>query len=100
MQLPETCSFQDGKSACNLPPSFVVSVLSDGGEYMLAVACEEHKEEMEAKIAYQQDKGRIPKGKVRFEPVSIVTTDCVKGANEDYVDVELKRGISSDRKNV
>jgi hypothetical protein len=28
----------------------------------------------------------------------MVTTDCVTGANEDYVDIELKRGVESDRK--
>jgi hypothetical protein len=28
----------------------------------------------------------------------MVTTDCVAGIEEDYVDIELKRGSNSDRK--
>jgi hypothetical protein len=28
----------------------------------------------------------------------MVSTDCVTGNNEDYVDIELKRGLDSDRR--
>jgi hypothetical protein len=45
-----------------------------------------------------QNQEKIPAGKVRFESVKTVTTDCVVGMNDDYVDIELARGLDSDRR--
>ena len=71
---------------------------SKEGEYMLAVVCDDHKEILEGKLAMMPKVGQIPQGKIGFQPVKAVVTDCVMGMNDDYIDIELKRGIESDRK--
>ena len=76
----------------------MVSVLSYEGEYMLAVVCEEHRSLLEDRLLEMQKANKIPQGRINFQPVRMVTTDCVSGINDDYVDLELKRGIDSDRK--
>jgi hypothetical protein len=75
-----------------------VSIASEQGEYMLAVVCDEHREVLAGKLASMQNQEKIPAGKVRFESVKTVTTDCVVGMNDDYVDIELARGLDSDRR--
>lgn len=100
MILPEHCSTKVDGQECQLAPSYVVSVKSNEGddEYMLAVVCEEHKNGIEARLLVMQKENRVPQGKIHFQPVKAVVTDCVMGMNEDYIDLELKRGIASDRK--
>ena len=65
---------------------------------MLAVVCDEHKDVIQGKIVSMQNEAKIPSGRIKFESVKTVTTDCVVGMNEDYVDIELARGVDSDRK--
>jgi len=96
--LPEHCSIKVEGEGCQLPPSFVVSVDSDDGEYMLAVVCEDHRTILEERLMEMQKAEKIRKGKIKFESVRTVVTDCVMGLGEDYVDLELKRGVESDRK--
>lgn len=98
MLLPENCSFKVGKEECPLPPSYVVSIKAADGEYMVAVVCEDHKEAFGQRLAALQKAGSVPAGAIHFEPIKAVVTDCVTGMNEDYVEVELNRGIDSDRK--
>lgn len=83
---------------CRLPPTHIVSVQSKEGEYMLAVVCDDHVKGIEGKLRGLQEEGRIPAGKIRFQPVLSVVTDCVAGMEEDYVEIELKRGVDSERK--
>jgi hypothetical protein len=96
--LPEKCSIKVEGVPCQLAPSYVVSIASDHGEYMLAVVCDEHKDVLQGKLASMQNEAKVPSGKIKFESVRTVTTDCVVGMNEDYVDIELARGVDSDRK--
>jgi hypothetical protein len=96
--LPEKCSIKVEGVPCQLAPSYVVSIASDQGEYMLAVVCDEHKDVLQGKLASMQNEAKVPSGKIKFESVRTVTTDCVVGMNEDYVDIELARGVDSDRK--
>ncbi|MEW5840826.1 hypothetical protein [Nitrososphaera sp.] len=100
MLLPETCSIKVDGVGCNLPPAHVVSIQSrDGsGEYMVAVVCDDHKDGLEKRLQEMQKAGRVPEGRIHFQPVKLVVTDCVAGMEEDYVDIELKRGANSDRK--
>lgn len=98
MLLPEHCSVRVDGQECRLAPSHIVSVRSPEGEYMLAVVCDDHQGALEVRLAAMQREGRIPKGKIHTQPVKAVTTDCVTGMNEDYVELELKRGVESDRK--
>ncbi|HJS68128.1 MAG TPA: hypothetical protein VJ730_01795 [Nitrososphaera sp.] len=98
MLLPEHCSAKVDGQECQLPPSYVVSVKSHEGEYMLAVVCDDHKSGIQSRLVALQKENRIPQGKIHFQPVKAVVTDCVMGINDDYVDLELKRGVKSDRK--
>ena len=80
------------------PPTFVVSIQSKDGEYMVAVVCDDHRDGLEKRLGDMQKASNVPAGRVHFQPVKMVTTDCVAGIEEDYVDIELKRGSNSDRK--
>lgn len=98
MLLPEHCSARVDGVECMLAPSYVVSVQSSEGEYMLAVVCGDHRGGIEARLISMQKEKKIPQGRIQFQPVRAVVTDCVMGINDDYVDIELKRGVQSDRK--
>ena len=98
MLLPDHCSIRADGRGCQLPPSYVVSVAAKEGEYMLAVVCDDHRTDLEEKLTAMQKSERIPEGRIRFESIKTVTTDCVMGINEDYIDVELDRGMRSERK--
>lgn len=97
LALPESCSARVAGEKCQLPPSYVVSAISDEGEFMLAVVCNDHKALVENRLISMQKRGQVPPGKIRFDAVRNVTTDCIKGMSEDYIDIELQRGIDSDR---
>lgn len=74
----------------------VVSVKSQEGEYMLAVVCDDHKSGLEARLIAMQKENKIPQGRIHFQSVKAVVTDCVIGMNEDYIELELRRGVESD----
>jgi hypothetical protein len=56
----------------------VISVVTESGEYMVGVACSEHRNEIKRRVTQHQEKGEIPKGVIRLQDIKIVTTDCVK----------------------
>jgi hypothetical protein len=90
MLFPEHCSAQVEGEECQLAPSYVISVKSDEGEYMLAVVCNDHKSALEARLVAMQKANKIPQGSIRFQPVKAVVTDCVTGINEDYIELNDK----------
>lgn len=98
MLLPGQCSAKVDGEECQLAPEYVVSVKSHEGEFMLAVVCEDHKDGIEARLIALQKESKIPQGRINFQPVKAVVTDCIMGINDDYVELELKRGTVSDRK--
>jgi hypothetical protein len=65
---------------------------------MLAVVCDDHKNIMEDRLVRMQEAKKIPSGKINFVQMKAVTTDCIVGLEDDYVEQELQRGINSDRK--
>ena len=89
--LPEHCSAKVEGEECRLPPSYVVSVKSQNGEYMLAVVCDDHKSVFEARLAFMQEANKIPQGTLHFQQVKAVVTDCITGINEDYIELNDKR---------
>ena len=98
MLLPEHCSAKVDGQGCLLPPSFVISVKSEEGEFMIAVVCDDHKNGIESRLIAMQKENKAPPGKIQFQPIMTVVTDCITGANEDYVEIELKRDVESNRK--
>ncbi len=96
--MPERCCAKVDGQECKLAPSHVVSVKSPEGEYMLAVVCDDHKSGLEARLIAMQRENKIPQGRIHFQTVKAVVTDCVMGINDDYIELELKRGVESDRK--
>ncbi|MEW6604949.1 MAG: hypothetical protein AB1351_09735 [Thermoproteota archaeon] len=96
--MPKYCSAKVDGEECQLAPEYIVSVKSSEGEYMLAIVCKDHKNDIEARLVAMQKENKIPQGRIHFQPVKTVVTDCVTGMNEDYVELELKRGVGSDRK--
>jgi hypothetical protein len=89
--LPEHCSAKVEGEQCQLPPSYVISVRSQDGEYMLAVVCDDHKGAFETLLSTMQEAKKIPQGTIHFQPVKTVVTDCVIAIDEDYIELNAKR---------
>lgn len=88
--LPLHCSARVEGEECKLAPSYIISVKSHEGEYMLAVVCDDHKNVLEPRLVAMQDANKIPQGSIHFQPVKAVVTDCVTGINEDYIELNSK----------
>lgn len=85
--LPDRCSVQEDSRRCPNPPEFVISIVDDTGEYMIGVTCARHRGMVSAKAATLQQRGRLRQGRVRFEPLKSVGTDCIKGDAEDLIGI-------------
>lgn len=96
--MPESCSVKVDGVECRLPPTQVISIQAKDGEYMVAVVCDDHRAGLECRLRVLQKQRRVPEGRIRFQPVLPVVTDCVTGMEEDYVEIELKRGAESEQK--
>ena len=83
--LPDRCSVKHEGKACVNPPEFVISVVSDDGEYMVGVTCNKHREAVSGKLGILQNEGKIPKGKINFSGLKPVGTDCVKAGADDLI---------------
>jgi hypothetical protein len=72
MTLPKRCSFRDNHLDCPLPPSYIVSVTDNEEEYMIAVVCKDHRDQMEKWLVR-----KIPQGKAKFQEIDLIVTDCI-----------------------
>jgi hypothetical protein len=81
--VPERCSIMIRGKICNLPPSHIVSVLSDNEEYMIGLVCSDHISLMKSKAISMQNSGVINKGEIRFQKIKPVMTDCVLNQNKN-----------------
>jgi hypothetical protein len=88
--LPEHCSAKVEGEECQLAPSYIISVKSHEGEYMIAVVCNDHKCALETRLVAMQEANKIPQGSIHFQPVKAVVTDCVTGIDEDYIELNDK----------
>ncbi|MDP9488755.1 MAG: hypothetical protein M3P28_00930 [Thermoproteota archaeon] len=79
--VPESCSIMNKGRICNLPPSHIVSILSNNEEYMIGLVCSDHILLMKSKATSMQNSGRINKGEIRFQKIKPVMTDCVLNQN-------------------
>ncbi len=75
--VPERCSIMVSGKVCIQPPSHVVSVLFEEEEYMIGLVCNDHILLMKRKAISMQKSGKINKGKIRFQKIKPVVTDCV-----------------------
>ena len=88
--LPDRCSVsKDGKQCVN-PPEFIVSIVDEKDEYMVGVTCGRHKQVVTGKIGYLQKEGKMHNGKISFAPVKTIGTDCIHGASDDLIQIDLK----------
>jgi hypothetical protein len=89
--LPQQCSLIINGEACDRSPSFIVSVNDKNDQFMIGVVCEEHMKQMEKQLESMQEIGRVPGGAIQFQPLKTVSTNCIRGSDEDYMEVESKR---------
>lgn len=82
--LPNRCSIKDRNGDCPNPPSYVVSIAHDSGEYMVGVVCEEHRESMEKRLDKMQKDDELMQGQIKFVPLKSVGTDCVANYPEKW----------------
>ena len=75
--VPERCSIMIKGRICNMPPSHIVSILSDNEEYMIGLVCSDHISMMESKTTAMQNSGELGMGKIKFQKIKPVMTDCV-----------------------
>jgi hypothetical protein len=67
---------------------------------MIGVVCNDHREGLEERLKVMQLTGNVPTGNIKIQPVKTVSTDCIRGTDEDYCEVSSKRGITYVRKDV
>jgi hypothetical protein len=92
VSLPEYCSLKVSGNDCKIPPSDIVSIITQKkDQYMVGLVCKDHKEQMQRRLEDLQTSKKIPLGSIKFEGIKMVMTDCIKGTVEDYVDLELNR---------
>lgn len=72
--LPDRCSIRNNDVDCPNPPSHLVSVVHESGEYMIGVVCIEHMPYMEKLLETRID---LPERKIKFTELKNVGTDCV-----------------------
>ena len=88
--LPEHCSAMVEGEECQLAPSYIISIKSHEGEYMLAVVCNDHKCVLETRLVAMQEANKIPQGSIHFQSLKAVVTDCVTGIDEDHIELNGK----------
>jgi hypothetical protein len=64
-----------------MPPSHIVSILSENEEYMIGLVCSDHILLMKSKTLSMQKSGKIDNGRIRFQKIKPVMTDCVLNQN-------------------
>ena len=85
MLLPNKCSIREGNKDCVNPPKYVITVESNNDEFMLGNKYEKHKTSVSSKIGSLQNDGKIPKGRIKFENLKSVQTDCIRVDPDDLI---------------
>ena len=90
MTLPKKCSFFNHNTQCDVPPSYILSVI-ENEEYLIGVSCLEHLEAIKSKIKKLQQTKSNPNERLKIDNIKMVSTNCIKGSPEDYEEVYSKR---------
>ncbi len=61
---------------------------------MIGVVCIDHRDRLEEQIRSMQLEGNVPLGTIKIQPTKIISTNCIKGTDEDRMEVSSKRGIT------
>lgn len=94
---PDRCAIiRDGRR-CPNPPRYVVSVVHGSDEYMVGVACMEHKRAVSGKVGRLQGEKRVPAGTIRFTALRPVGTDCIRADPDEAVQITRMDGTGRDR---
>lgn len=92
MSLPKYCSFRSQQTNCLYPPRYFLSVQDNNNdEYMVGAVCDIHKEAMKFRIKALQEASKIPQGKVNFNPVVILGTDCIRGMDQQSREIQFDK---------
>jgi len=83
--LPNRCSVKEYGKDCVNPPEYVISVQEKEDEYMIGVTCQKHKEGVSIKIKKLQENKRVPKGKIKFNLLKSVGTDCIRSDPDNFI---------------
>jgi hypothetical protein len=61
---------------------------------MIGMVCNDHRDRLEERIRVMQSEGSVPMGTIKIQPAKIISTDCIKGTDEDRTEISSKRGIT------
>ena len=86
--LPERCSVKQNNKDCVNPPEYVIEVVHDEDTYMVGITCETQKDTVSTKILELQANDKIPKGKLQFERLKAVGTDCVRIDADELIQLD------------
>ena len=86
--LPDRCSVKQSGRDCVNPPEFVVEIVHNSESYMVGITCEKHKNVVSVKIAELQKIGKIPEGKLEFQQLKSVGTDCVRVDSDEFIQLD------------
>jgi hypothetical protein len=80
--------------------SYIVSIASLTEDYMIGVVCNDHRDGLEERLKVMQSTGNVPAGDIKIQPLKIVSTDCIRGTDDDYYEVSSKRDTTCVKKDV
>ena len=86
--LPDRCSVKQNGKDCVNPPEYVLQVVHDNNSYMVGITCEAHQNTVSTKITELQIEGKVPKGKIQFEKLKSVGTDCVRVDSDEFIQLD------------
>lgn len=72
-------------------------LVEDGDqEYMIGVVCNSHKSTMRGLLKTLQSSASVPSGRIKFDPIRLVGTNCISGTDDDFLDICSQRGQQID----
>ena len=86
--LPDRCSIKHSGKDCVNPPEFVIEIVHENDSFMVGITCNKPKNIISEKIIELQSKGKIPKGKLQFETLKSVGTDCVRIDPDELIQLD------------
>jgi hypothetical protein len=53
---------------------------------MIGVVCTDHKDAVEQHLLSPYNNGGVVRGQIKFDPIKIISTDCVRNTEENFSD--------------